>query len=874
MNTDRQKNTLGLSSKLFLAMLMISLVTTATFTLYAYERQKRSILSGIDDRLRTSAETLRLVTDDYHRRLQQPDAVTPEAYQAFIDELSAIAEKIGVNYLYTTVKQDDRILFTASSYSQADQASGEISTLYEPYDDASDGLRATFVDGQTHFDEYSDRWGNFRSIFIPVTTVDGIRYVIGADLSLAGIDAILLETLRDCLLISLMISGIGVVLLWWMTQHMITRPLNQMVDLFESIGRGHYSNRIITSRRDEIGTLLRSLSRMQDSFAERTAVEQRVAGEMWRIKSALDKASTNMMVADQAGTIVYLNDAFARMIQEVETDLRRDLPNFSADSLVGRSFTEFHRNPDHLRTLLDGLKGIYITQMRVGGHVFRLVASPVFDQQNERLGTVIEWIDRSTEVAAESELDAMLDAVTRGDFSRRLTLEGKQGFFRDLAEGMNQFTEVVVRVLDELAGVLKAVAHGDLTQQIRSHDKGRFADLRHDTNATVAQLNTLVRQIQETTDAILTASGEIASGNADLSRRTESQASSLEETANAMQTFQITLQQNADHAKRAHELAQNANHQTLAGGDLVRQVVETMGAIQGSSRNIAEIIGVIEGIAFQTNILALNAAVEAARAGEQGRGFAVVAAEVRTLAQRSDQAAKAIKGLIDASATQVDAGVKLVEAAGDTMETIVASFQQVLTLVSDIASASREQDAGIRQVTQTMAQLDDMTQRNAALVEQAAAAAESLEDQARGLSQTVAVFSMDNDSNHLTDSADTVDFDAIVDAHQQWSKKLRRAIEGRSDPQNPAVVSRDDQCALGAWIYGAGSTLLAQSAHAGLRTKHAQFHQCAGDVLRHVIAGERGKAERLLAERFTPLSRDTVAQIRQLEQGLQGRTER
>ncbi len=667
----------------------------------------------------------------------------------------------------------------------------------------------------------------------------------------------------------LLLLAVGLVL-FLMTRRMIARPLHDVVSVFARIGAGDYENRIETSRGDEIGTLFKGLAGMQDNLAARTAADQRATNEMRRIKSALDKASTNMMVADNAGTIIYLNHAFIRMMREAEADLRRDLPNVSAEGLIGRGLTEFHRHPEHQRALLAGLKGTYTTQMCVGGHTFRLIANPVLDAQGERLGTVVEWIDRTAEVAAEGELDALLEAVARGDFTQRLGLDGKQGFFLDLAEGMNNLTEIVARVLDDLAAVLKAVAQGDLTKTIESRYKGRFADLKHDTNATVAQLQTLVRQIQEATDAIRTAAGEIAAGNADLSERTEEQASSLEETASSMEEFQATIQQNAENARLANALAHRANDQAVGGGALVKQVVDTMGAIQASSKQIADIVGVIDSLAFQTNILALNAAVEAARAGEQGRGFAVVAAEVRSLAQRSAQAAKEIKGLIGDSGTKVNAGATQVEEAGGTMNTIVSSFQQVVGLVSEIASASREQGAGIQQVTQAIAQMDEMTQRNAALVEQAAAAAESLEDQARDLSQAVAVFKLDRGTGHLHASAvDEVDFDGIVDAHLQWSKKLRRVVEGRSEPQDPAVVSRDDQCAFGVWMDGDGRTLLADAAHATLRTKHAQFHQCAGDVLRHVIAGERDQAERLLAERFRSLSNETVAQIRQLEHSVQ-----
>jgi methyl-accepting chemotaxis protein len=267
--------------------------------------------------------------------------------------------------------------------------------------------------------------------------------------------------------------------------------------------------------------------------------------------------------------------------------------------------------------------------------------------------------------------------------------------------------------------------------------------LKDDTNATVERLKEVVGRIKEATDAINTAAGEIAAGNADLSARTEEQASSLEETASSMEELNATVRQNAENARNANDLARGANDKAVEGGGMVKRVVDTMGSIQESSKKIADIIGVIDSIAFQTNILALNAAVEAARAGEQGRGFAVVASEVRSLAQRSAQAAKEIKGLIADSVDKVDAGAELVNQAGRTMDEIVSSFQQVTGLVNEIAGASREQSSGIEQVTQAVSQMDEVTQQNAALVEQAAAAAESLEEQAKALSHAVAMFRLD-----------------------------------------------------------------------------------------------------------------------------------
>jgi len=305
-------------------------------------------------------------------------------------------------------------------------------------------------------------------------------------------------------------------------------------------------------------------------------------------------------------------------------------------------------------------------------------------------------------------------------------------------------TRTITAPLLRAGKITETIASGDLTQTVEEKSHDEAGQLVHSLNTMQTKLAVTVNEIKQSAAIIAVASQEIATGNADLSNRTESQASSLEETASSMEQLTSTVKQNAENAHQANQLVMSASDYAVKGGKVVGDVVQTMGSIKESSRKIVDIIGVIDGIAFQTNILALNAAVEAARAGEQGRGFAVVASEVRSLAQRSASAAKEIKTLIGDSVSKVDAGGKLVDEAGVTMSEIVTSVKHVADIMGEITAASKEQSAGIAEVNGAIAQIDEITQQNAALVEQAAAAAESLQEQAELLARAVGVFKIDN----------------------------------------------------------------------------------------------------------------------------------
>ena len=520
----------------------------------------------------------------------------------------------------------------------------------------------------------------------------------------------------------------------------IRKPMLEMDDTFENVLGGNYRNIIDTSRNDEIGKAMQGLQILQTRLGFDVVETKRLANEMTRIKIALDNVSTGVIISDNQREIIYVNNSAHAILKAAEGDFRRDLPDFDADHLVGTNIDTFHKNPSHQAKLLSQFTATYVAHLKIGGRSMTVTANPVFGISGERLGAVAEWLDRTAEVAVEEEVADIVTAAANGDFTRRLGLEGKSGFFLELATGMNLLLETASSGLTSVADVLNSLAQGDLTQTMEGSYGGTFGQLKDDANATVGRLREVVGQIAEATDAINTAAKEIASGNQDLSSRTEEQASSLEETASSMEQLTATVKQNAENARQANDLAAGAQSVAEKGGEVVGQVVHTMSSIHQASSKIADIIGVIDGIAFQTNILALNAAVEAARAGEQGRGFAVVATEVRNLAKRSADAAKEIKGLISDSVDRVEAGNRLVDQAGRTMSEVVSSIKRVAKIVTDISEASREQSAGIEQVSLAVSQMDEVTQQNAALVEQAAAAAESLEDQAHQLAASVSVF--------------------------------------------------------------------------------------------------------------------------------------
>jgi methyl-accepting chemotaxis protein len=555
-------------------------------------------------------------------------------------------------------------------------------------------------------------------------------------------------------------------------------------EVANKIAEGNFKFEVVVKNGDT-SSLMASMKVMQEKLAFEVDNDRRLTAEISRIKLALDNATTPVMIANSEGIIIYANQSVLAMFRDAESDIRKQLPDFSTDKVLGGNFDLFHKNPQHQRSMLAALTGTYKATIHVGVRIFTLAANPVFNDQGERLGTAVEWFDETQDIFIQKEVGELVQAATLGDFSKRLETSELHGFMLSLAEGINKLSSVTESGLKDVLHVSNALAVGDLTQKIENEYHGLFGQTKDGVNATVDNLLKLVDEVKVSADLIGTASQEIASGNADLSNRTEEQASSLEETAASMEELTSTVKQNALNANQANQLAHSASTIAQKGGDVVQQVVTTMTSINTSSHKIVEIISVIDGIAFQTNILALNAAVEAARAGEQGRGFAVVAAEVRNLAQRSAAAAKEIKTLIDDSVGKVEVGTKLVDNAGKTMEEVMVAIKQVADIMSEISAASSEQSNGIEQVNKAITHMDEVTQQNAALVEEATAAAESLSEEAQNLTSSVRVFKMNeaasqNEAKSLI-SHPAAKYMPLPSARKQVATK---ASAGKSKPKS------------------------------------------------------------------------------------------
>ncbi|TAJ77840.1 MAG: PAS domain-containing protein [Gallionellaceae bacterium] len=517
-------------------------------------------------------------------------------------------------------------------------------------------------------------------------------------------------------------------LLTFLLARAIVNPLKAAVDVFGKMVQGDYYNKIEADGEDEIGQLMYGLKSTQIKLGFDINDAKRRADESLRITNALDNASTGVMIADPDLNIIYLNKSVQAMLKHAEADIKKELPNFNADTLLGTNIDGFHKKPEHQRQMLKTFTTTFNTSIKIGGRTFRLSANPVFNAAGQRLGASVEWIDATNEVKIEDEIKEIVQAAVAGDLSQRITMEDKDGFMKVLGEGINELTGIAENVITDAVQVIESVSNGDLTHTIEREYQGMFKRLKDATNGTVQKLSDTISDVRVAADSLSSASEEISATAQSLSQSASEQAASVEETSAAIEQMSASVGQNAENAKVTDGMAAKAAKEATEGGDAVKSTVTAM-------KQIAAKIGIIDDIAYQTNLLALNAAIEAARAGEHGKGFAVVAAEVRKLAERSQVAAREISEVAGSS-------VELAERAGKLLDAMVPSINKTSDLVQEITAASDEQSTGISQINGAMNQLSQTTQQNAAASEELAATSEEMSGQAGRLQQLMAFFSL------------------------------------------------------------------------------------------------------------------------------------
>ncbi|MDG6774799.1 methyl-accepting chemotaxis protein [Thiomicrorhabdus sp. ZW0627] len=663
------------------------------------------------------------------------------------------------------------------------------------------------------------------------------------------------------------IFDILIILVILYATHVNGKRLKELEGYITSISEGNFNNPIKSQGKSLISRVLGRLKSMQIKLGADFDDTKASLNNAKRIESALDSASSNIMVADRFRSIIFMNQSVRKMLKKIEADIQKDLPEFDADNLIRQSIDVFHKHPQHQQSILENLTKTYNARIHLGKEIVDLVVDPIFDEKHDRIGTVAEWKLMTIQLAIEDEIEHIVSDAAKGNLNGRIQVERLSGFEKTLSLSINQLLDSFAETTQSLNIILSHMSDGDLSQRLHGEFEGELLAMKVAINNALSNIALTFGKVKLGSQEISNMSKEVAVASEDLSDRTQQQAASLEQTAATMEELTATLQLSAEHSEKANEIAHDSAEQAENGVGVMNKTMEAMNGISELSKKIGEITSVIDGIAFQTNLLALNAAVEAARAGEHGRGFAVVAGEVRNLAQKSAESSKEISALITTASSQIETGTELVNQTGLAFQEMVDKIHEVETLVSEVSTTTAEQAKGISEVNQAVANLDQMTQQNAALVEQLSATAGNMNSQATTQAEFVDRFKLGDMkvSNHSL--AKSIDFAEAKMMHLSWNVKLENLLADQKTDIDHQAARDYKSCPLGKWILSEGQKYNGLPAMQSLITIHKQFHETLGQVIQ---AKEEGNLElaQEVKDKFVTLSDKVMDAIDHLEEAV------
>ncbi len=583
------------------------------------------------------------------------------------------------------------------------------------------------------------------------------------------------------------------------------------------------------------------------------------------LTTAMNAASTNLMVADANFTIISINQSLAHMFKTNEQRLQQELPQFKADSVVGSSMDSFHQNPAHQRAMVEQLTSTWsgLLKLKKAQMVLALSVTPIISN-GHRLGYVVEWMDQTSESLVRHSLNNIIAEAGAGVITNRIDTSNLADFYLTTGKGINQLLAGLQDFMAKTIFNIGEIAFNRLNGQLDGDYQGSYAMTQTAINTALRNLNEMVGQVQFAAKSVNNAMQELAHGMDSFSGQIQTQAAAIEQTSAASTQLLSSVDENLSTIESANKITQQVTQQVVLGAQVMDKTLEAMQAVEASGNKIADIVNIIDSIAFQTNLLALNAAVEAARAGEHGRGFAVVASEVRSLAGKSAEAAKGIKTLIETSVQQITIGSSRAKEASKALTDIKTAIEDVSAIINQVTNASKEQQQAISQVSHAMSDMDGVSQQSAALVEEISASTENVAQNMSALNQLISSFHLSDQAKLVAQQGRTPLAD-MKQAHLNWKIRIANIISGLDNNVNLTDIANHTICGLGKWRNGEGKKFDGLPLMKTLDKKHAHFHQITAKACQAALAKDYYQADQLLTQ-VNQLSDEVVELLTQVEQ--------